>query len=101
MLLAGCCEHGNEHSRSIKGGEFLDLLCDFSFSRRTLLRGVELTNEVRIERKEVKEGRKEGRKDGRKDGRKEGRASWRQKGEEREGEREKGCCIIIPSEGEQ
>jgi hypothetical protein len=26
--VADCCEHGNEPSRSIKGGEFLDLLSD-------------------------------------------------------------------------
>jgi hypothetical protein len=26
--LAGCCEHGNEPSFSIKGGEFLDQLGD-------------------------------------------------------------------------
>jgi hypothetical protein len=25
---AGCCEHGNEHSGSIKGGECLDQLSD-------------------------------------------------------------------------
>jgi len=24
MPVAGSCEHGNEHSDSIKGGEFLD-----------------------------------------------------------------------------
>jgi hypothetical protein len=33
--LAGPCGHGNEHSGSIKGGEFFDLLSD-SFFRRTL-----------------------------------------------------------------
>jgi len=27
--LAGPCEHGNEPSDSIKGGEFLDLLSDY------------------------------------------------------------------------
>jgi hypothetical protein len=26
--VAGCCEHGNEPSGSIKGGEFLDSLSD-------------------------------------------------------------------------
>jgi hypothetical protein len=26
--VAGCCEHGNEPSGSIKGGEFLDWLSD-------------------------------------------------------------------------
>jgi len=25
--VAGCCEHGNEHSDSVKSGEFLDLPC--------------------------------------------------------------------------
>jgi hypothetical protein len=28
VLVAGCCEHGNEPSGSIKGGEFLDSLSD-------------------------------------------------------------------------
>jgi hypothetical protein len=27
--VAGCCEHGNELSGSIKGGEFIDYLSDF------------------------------------------------------------------------
>jgi hypothetical protein len=36
--VAGCCEHGNELSGSIKGGEFLDKLSDFS--RNTLLNEV-------------------------------------------------------------
>jgi hypothetical protein len=27
--VVGCCEHGNEHSRYIKGREFLDLLSDW------------------------------------------------------------------------
>jgi hypothetical protein len=27
--VAGCSEHGNEPSGSIKGGEFLDLLSDY------------------------------------------------------------------------
>jgi hypothetical protein len=27
--VAGCCEHGNEPSGSIKGGEFLDWLSDY------------------------------------------------------------------------
>jgi hypothetical protein len=26
--VAGCCEHGNEPSGSIKGGEFVDQLSD-------------------------------------------------------------------------
>jgi len=26
--MAGCCEHGNELSGSVKGGEFLDYLHD-------------------------------------------------------------------------
>jgi hypothetical protein len=28
-LVAGCCEHGNEPSGSIKGGEFIDELSDY------------------------------------------------------------------------
>jgi hypothetical protein len=27
--VAGCCEHGNELSGSIKGGEFLDQISDY------------------------------------------------------------------------
>jgi hypothetical protein len=27
--VAGFCEHGNEHSGSIKGGEFLDCMSDY------------------------------------------------------------------------
>jgi hypothetical protein len=27
--VAGCCEHSNEPSGSIKGGEFLDKLSDY------------------------------------------------------------------------
>jgi len=27
--VAGSCEHGNEHSGSIKGGEFLEQLSDY------------------------------------------------------------------------
>jgi hypothetical protein len=34
--VAGHCEHSNERSGSIKGGEFLDYLSDSVF-RRTLL----------------------------------------------------------------
>jgi hypothetical protein len=29
--VAGCCEHGNEPSVSMKGGEFLDFLSDYLF----------------------------------------------------------------------
>jgi hypothetical protein len=29
--MAGCCEHGNETSSSIKGGEFLDYFFFFFF----------------------------------------------------------------------
>jgi hypothetical protein len=32
---AGSCEHGNEHSRSIKGGEFLDYLSDYWLLKKT------------------------------------------------------------------
>jgi hypothetical protein len=28
--MVGFCEHGNEPSASIKGGEFLDKLCDYT-----------------------------------------------------------------------
>jgi hypothetical protein len=38
--VEGCCEHGNEHLGSIKGGEYPDQLSDVGFSRRTLLHGV-------------------------------------------------------------
>jgi hypothetical protein len=38
--VAGCCEHGNEPSGSIRGGGFVDLLSDISFLRRTLFNGV-------------------------------------------------------------
>jgi len=27
-MVAGCCEHGNEHLGSIKGGKFFDYLSD-------------------------------------------------------------------------
>jgi hypothetical protein len=27
--VAGCCEHGNEHSGSIKSGEYLDRISDY------------------------------------------------------------------------
>jgi hypothetical protein len=51
MVLAGCiwlrtgtgggyCEHGNEPSGSIKGGNFLTSWETASFSRRTLLHGL-------------------------------------------------------------
>jgi hypothetical protein len=36
-LLAGSCEHGNEPSYSIKGGEFLTSCVTVRFSRRILL----------------------------------------------------------------
>jgi hypothetical protein len=29
--VAGCCEHGNEHSGFIKDEEFLDKLSDYQF----------------------------------------------------------------------
>jgi hypothetical protein len=39
--VVGSCEHGNEPSGSIKGGEFLRLAeHTISFSRRTLVHGV-------------------------------------------------------------
>jgi hypothetical protein len=31
------CEHGNEASGSIRGGEFLEKLSDYKFLNRTLL----------------------------------------------------------------
>jgi hypothetical protein len=37
--VAGCCEHGNEPSCSMKGGEF-DKLSYYSFPLRTLLHGI-------------------------------------------------------------
>jgi hypothetical protein len=37
--VVGCCEHCNELSGSIKGGEF-KYLSDISFARRTVLHGV-------------------------------------------------------------
>jgi hypothetical protein len=40
------CEHGNEPSGSIKGGEFLEELSD-SFSRRALLHEVSLSYLIR------------------------------------------------------
>jgi hypothetical protein len=30
----GCCEHGNEPSYSIEGGEFLDFLSDYWLLKR-------------------------------------------------------------------
>jgi hypothetical protein len=30
----GCCEHGNEHSVSIKGGEFVDQLSDYQLLKK-------------------------------------------------------------------
>jgi hypothetical protein len=38
--VAGSCEHGNEHSISIKSGEFFDCVT-VCFSKRTLLHVVE------------------------------------------------------------
>jgi hypothetical protein len=32
--VAGCCEHGNEISDSIKGGEFLDQLSDYQLLKK-------------------------------------------------------------------
>jgi hypothetical protein len=32
--VAGCCEHGNEPSGSIKSGEFLDQLSDYLFVKK-------------------------------------------------------------------
>jgi hypothetical protein len=33
--VAGCCEHGNEPSISIKGGEILDSLSDSQILKKT------------------------------------------------------------------
>jgi hypothetical protein len=41
--VAGSCEHGNEPSDSIKGGEFFDYLSDFQLSRRTSLHRVKFS----------------------------------------------------------
>jgi hypothetical protein len=38
--MAGSCEYGNEHSVSIKGGEFLDLLSVLLAFQKRLLNGV-------------------------------------------------------------
>jgi hypothetical protein len=32
--VEGCCEHGNEPSGFIKGGEFLDYLSDYYFLKK-------------------------------------------------------------------
>jgi hypothetical protein len=32
--VAGCCEHGNEHSSSIKGGEVLGQVSDYRFLKK-------------------------------------------------------------------
>jgi hypothetical protein len=32
--VVGCCEHGNEHLASIKGGEFLDYHNDCQFLKK-------------------------------------------------------------------
>jgi hypothetical protein len=32
--VVGFCEHGNEHSGSIKGGEFLDWLVDYKLLKK-------------------------------------------------------------------
>jgi hypothetical protein len=42
ILVVGRCEHANETSGCIKGGEFLDWLETSSFSRRIQLHGVRL-----------------------------------------------------------
>jgi len=39
LLVAGCCEHGNEPWGFLRGGEFLDQL-SISLSKRTLLHAV-------------------------------------------------------------
>jgi hypothetical protein len=39
--MPGVCEHGNEHSGSIKGEEFLEQLSDYQLLR-TLLREITL-----------------------------------------------------------
>jgi len=36
-LGASSCEHGNEHSESVKGGELPDLLRGFSISAKIVL----------------------------------------------------------------
>jgi hypothetical protein len=41
--VAAPCEHDNEPSGSIRGGEFLDKPSDFNFSRRTLLHEIIFT----------------------------------------------------------
>jgi hypothetical protein len=38
--MTGCCEHGNEPSGSLKGGEFLDYLNVCQLLKRDLLHGV-------------------------------------------------------------
>jgi len=43
--VAGPCEHGNDSSSSVEGGEFLEYLSD-RLSRRTLLHGVTSTDSV-------------------------------------------------------
>jgi hypothetical protein len=35
--MADCCEHGNEHSGSTKGGEFLDYLSACDLKKNTAL----------------------------------------------------------------
>jgi len=35
--VVGSCEHGNEPSGSLKGGEFLDYEAPVSFSRRAVI----------------------------------------------------------------
>jgi hypothetical protein len=32
--VSGCCEHGNEPSMFIKGGEFLDQMNKYKFSKK-------------------------------------------------------------------
>jgi len=38
--VADSCEHGNEHSGSIRGGKFIDCIRTVRISRWTLLHGV-------------------------------------------------------------
>jgi hypothetical protein len=38
--VAGSCEYGNESSGSVNCGEFLDQLRDFTFSVKSVLRGI-------------------------------------------------------------
>jgi hypothetical protein len=40
--VAGSCEHGNESSGSIKGGNFLTSCVSIGFPRRALFHGISL-----------------------------------------------------------